>query len=330
VPIPRKGVLVGYSEKDKTFYFVRPDGSAVASLPGVSVAGEHPVGAYLVVASYGSSKGWTVDPAGVIKTVAPAAVKFLSPPESSTDPLIVDSSTAINTTCTNSACTANKVDLRTGAVRPLLTAPQTNSMQFYPPLKALDVTFDRKIVWLAKLSANGQLEIVGVNLETGVVSSQGNVNALAGAEVAVTEDGKWLAGQEEAGVDSNHVLFWHLHVVSLATKVDKDVQGTAPWVAGQRPPSVLFAPGGAAVAWWGALNGSDKSFQVDLAPHGGTGKTIYNPVQADFSFSLSGVFWFDPATLVAQNGLNTYKINTKTGAATLVSQKISYIEGVIS
>jgi hypothetical protein len=334
VPIPRKGVLVGYSDKDKVFYLIRPDGSTVASLSGISVVGEQPVGAFLVVASYGSSKGWTVDPAGVIKTVAPAAVKFLSPPESSTDPLIVDSSTAINITCTNSACTANKVDLRTGAVRRLLTVPQNIGMGLRPALTILDVTFDRKTVWLSKVSysktPSGQLEVVGIDLQTGAITSKGTVNALAGEEVAISPDGKSLAGQEEAGVNSTNLAIRHLHVVSLLTKADSDVQGTAPYVGGQRTPSVLFAPSGAAVAWWGGLDNGSRSFQVNLAPLRGQGKTLYNPVQADFSYSLSGVFWFDQTTLVAQNGLDTYRINTTTGAQTLVSHKISYLFGVIS
>jgi hypothetical protein len=315
---------------------MKPDGTIVKTLPGVVLGDEHAVGAYLVVASEGSSKGWTIDPAGIVKVVAPAAVTFLSPGTACcwTGPLIVDSTTAINVGCTDSTCTANKVDLRTGAVRPLLTVPQAQVMGQMPPLTVLDMTVDRQTVWLSKVSytktQNGLLEVVGINLQSGKIQSRGQANALADAEVAITQDGKSLAGQEYAGVNGDNLAIRHLHVVSLDSKIDKDLQGSAPYVGAEDTPSVLFAPGGAAVAWWGGLDNGNRTLQVNMAPVGGAGKTFYNPVQADFSYSLSGVYWVNPAMLVVQNGVDTLTIDTTTGKPKLVSQKLSYIDGVMS
>ena len=76
-------VLVGHSDSTATVVVMRLDGSIMATLPGVGVVDQHAVGAYLVVASFGSSKGWTIDASGVVKDVAPAAVAILSPPTNS-------------------------------------------------------------------------------------------------------------------------------------------------------------------------------------------------------------------------------------------------------
>jgi hypothetical protein len=314
---------------------MRLDGSVVTTVRGVGVGDEHAVGAYLVVARFGSIKGWTVDPSGVVKAVAPAAVTILSPSINGgwTPPLIVDSTTAVIVRCTNSTCTADEVDLHTGAMRPLLTVPQTRVMPLQA-LTVLDVSSDRRTVWLSKITAtggiSGRVDIVGIDLRTGSVTSQGQANALAGAEIAITQDGKSVAGQEEAGTNSSHLAIRHLHLVSLGTKVDSDVQGTAPYVGGQRTPSVLFAPGGASVAWWGGLDNGDRSFLVNVATLGGAGRTLYNPDQIDFSFSLSGVLWTDPTMLVVQNGSETYTINAMTGDQTLVSQKLGYLDSVLN
>ena len=224
------------------------------------------------------------------------------------------------------------MDLRTGAVRPLLTAPYTGVMAL-PALTVLDVSSDRKTVWLSKITSTGgstgRVEIIGIDLLTGTVSSQGQANALAGAELAITRDGKSIAGQEEFPTAGSQLAIRHLHVVSLGTKVDSDLQGTAPYVGGQRTPSVLFAPGGAAVAWWGGLNNGDRTFLVNVATLGGAGRTLYSPAQSDFSHSLSGVFWVDPASLVVHNGLDTYTINATTGGQTLVSRELGYLDAVL-
>jgi hypothetical protein len=118
--------------------------------------------------------------------------------------------------------------------------------------------------------------------------------------------------------------------VSLATKVDSDVQGTAPYVGGQTTPSVLFAPGGASVAWWGGLDNGDRSFLVNVAPLTGSGRTLYNPPQSGFSHPISAVFWVDVNRLVVQNGSETYTINATTGAQRLVSQNLGALAAVLS
>lgn len=328
-------VLVGHSVSPATVVLMRLDGSIMATLPGIGVVDQHAVGAYLVVSSSGSSKGWTVDASGVIKDVAPAAVAILSPPINGgwIPPLIVDSTLAVIVRSANDALTADAVDLRTGAVRSLLTAPYTGVMAL-PALTVLDVSSDRKTVWLSKITSpggsTGRLEIFGIDLLTGAVSSQGLANALAGAELAITRDGKSLAGQEEFPTASSQLAIRHLHVVSLDTKVDSDVQGTAPYVGGQRTPSVLFAPGGAAVAWWGGLNNGDRSFLINVATLVGAGRTLYYPAQTDFKFPISGVFWVDPARLVVQNGPETYTINASTGGQTSVSQELGYLDAVLN
>jgi hypothetical protein len=329
-------VLVGHTDSPATVTLMRLDGSIMATLPGVGVSDEHAVGAYLVLAGSGSTKGWTVDASGVVRDVAPAAVAILSPSINGgwTPPLIVDSSTAVIVRSADGTLTPEAVDLRTGTVRPLLASvPYTGAIGL-PALTLLDVSSDRKTVWLGKITStgavSGRLEIIGIDLATGTVSSQGDVNALAGAEIAITRDGKFVAGQEYFGTDANNLASQHLHVLSLGTNVDSDVQGAAPYVGAQRTPSVLFAPGGALVAWWGGLNNGDRSFQVNVAPLGGPGRTLYNPAQADFSHSLSGVFWIDPAKLVVQNGLETYTIDASTGGETLVSQKLNYLDAVLN
>jgi hypothetical protein len=330
-PIPTaKAVLVGSS------VLMRLDGTVIATLPGAGVTDEHAVGAYLMAATDGSGKGWTIDASGVVEGVAPAAVAILSPSISGgwSPPLIVDSSTAVIVRGASDGLTATAVNLRTGAVRPLLTVPSTGVMALGQALTVLDVSSDRKTVWLSKITPtggiSGRLEIIGIDLLTGTVSSHGQANPLAGAEIAVTRDGTSVAGQEEAGTNSSNLAIRHLHIVSLATGVDSDVQGTAPYVGGQRSPSVLFAPGGASVVWWGGLDNGDRSFLVNVASLAGSGRTLYNPAQIDFSFPISAVLWVDFSTLVVQNGSATYTINATTGAQTLVSHNLGALAAVLS
>jgi hypothetical protein len=332
-------VLVGHGIDPATVrplaeeVFVKLDGSVLANVPGVGVSDEHAVGAYLVVAGDGSGKGWTVDASGVVKDVAPAAVAILTPTIEGgwTPPLIVNATTAVIVRGANDGLTANEVDLSTGAVRPLLTVPYTGVMALQA-LTVLDVSSDRKTVWLSKITSTGgitgRLEIIGIDLQTGTVSSEGQANALAGAEIAITRDGKWVAGQEDAGTNGSNLLIRHLHVVALGTNVDSDVQGTAEYVGGQRSPSVLFAPGGAAVAWWGGLNNGSSEFLINVATMGSTGRTLR--LDANRLAPTSAVFWVDPATLVVQVGLQTLTINTATASPTVVSQKFSYLDAVIN
>lgn len=346
-PTSTKAVLVGHSDNPPTVTLTSLDGSVVKTLPGVGAVDEHAVGAYLVLERLGSSKAWTVDASGAVRAVAPTAAAILSPPTNGggwTPPLIVDHSTAVIVRCTNDTCTADAVDLLTGAVRPLLTAPQTHEMAL-TALTVLDVTSDRKTVWLSKVTPTGgitgRLEIVGINLQTGTVSSQGNANALAGAEVAITPDGKSLAGQEDAGTNSNNLAIRHLHVVSLGTKVDSDVQGAASYAGEERSPSVLFAPGGASVAWWGGLDNGTRSFVANLAATDGAGRTLFSLNNNDGTHEMVGVLWVDPTTMVVQtdttttpgsftgSDLQTFTINTVTGNQTLIPAKVKYLDGVL-
>jgi hypothetical protein len=299
------------------------------------VSAQHAVGAYLMVARDGSGKGWTIDASGAVNDVAPAAVAILSPSINGgwTPPLIVDSTTAVIVRAASDGLTADAVNLRTGAVRQLLTVPSTGVIALQA-LTVLDLSSDRKTVWLSKITPtggiSGRLEIIGIDLVTGTISSQGQANVLAGAEIAITRDGTSVAGQEEAGTNSSNLAIRHLHIVSLATNVDSDVQGAAPYVGGQTTPSVLFAPGGASVAWWGGLDNGDRSFLVNVAPLGGSGRTLYNPAQVDFSHPISAVFWVDVNTVVVQHGSQTYAINATTGAQRLVSQNLGALAAVLS
>ena len=332
----RNAVLVGHSDNPEAVVLMTLSGTIIKTIPGVGVVSQHAVGAYLVVAGFGSTKGWTVDSTGTVTDVAPAAVAILSPTTTNgwTPPLIVDSSTAVIVLAGKNGLTANAVDLRTGAVRPLLPEVAYTGFMSYSALTLLDVSSDRKTVWLSKVTATdavtGRLEILGVDLRTGTVSSQGQANALAGAELAISRDGKSLAGQEEAGTDSTHLAIRHLHVVTLGTSVDLDVQGTAPYVGAQRAPSVLFAPGGAMVAWWGGLDNGSKTFQVNVSTVEGAGRTLYNPTQMPFSNALSGVLWVDPNTMVVQHDIETDTINATTGSVTFVSQNLNYLDAVLN
>jgi hypothetical protein len=312
---------------------------------------EHAVGAYMLVANDGSGKAWTVDPSGAVTDVARGAAAFLSPPTNGggwAPPLIIDSTTAVTVGWSDQTnMTAYAVDLRTGVVRPLLTAPLTGVMALPPALTVLDVSSDRQIVWLRKVTStggiSGQLEIVGINLKTGAVTSQGVANAFAGEQdLAITRDGKSVAGQEYFGTDSANFASRHLHVMSLVSKVDSDVQGTSPYLGGQRSPSVLFAPGGAAVAWWGGLNNGDNAFLVNVATLGGTGRPLLRLDNTDAMHEMVTLLWADPRTLVVQtdttttpgsfNGsdLHAFTIDATTGAQEQLPSALAYVVAVIN
>jgi hypothetical protein len=356
VPTPSSSltppVLVGldwHPTSPSTVILMRADGSVVATrtLPATWLVDEHAVGAYMLVANDGSGKGWTVDATGAVTDVAPAAAAFLSPPTNGSSwapPLIVDSATAVTVGWPDQTkMAAYEVDLHSGAVRSLLTAPGTGSMSLGSALTVLDVSPDRQTVWLRKVSSTGQLEIVGIDLKTGVVTSQGQANAFAGEpDLAITRDGKTVGGQQQAGTNSSNLAIRHLHVMSLGSKVDVDLQGTAPYVGGQRSPSVLFAPGGAAVAWWGGLDNGDNAFLVNVAPLGGTGRTLFRLDSGNMTHVISALYWVDSSTLVAQTDstptpgsfqgadLVAFTLDATTGAQKPLPAALHYVVAVIS
>jgi hypothetical protein len=347
-------VLVGLDwrlNSPSTVILMRLDGSVIATrtLPATWLVDEHAVGAYMLVANDGSGKAWTVDASGAVTDVAPAAAAILSPPTNGggwAPPLIVDSATAVIVRRGSDALTADEVDLRSGAVRSLLTAPYTGVMGL-PALTVLDVSSDRKTVWARKVTStggtSGQLEIVGIDLRTGAVSSQGQANAFVSEQdLAITRDGKSVAGQEYFGTDSSQFASRHLHLVSLGTKVDSDLQGTAPYIGGQRSPSVLFAPGGAAVAWWGGLNNGDNAYLVNVAVLGGTGRSLFRLDNTDGTHEMVTVMWADPATLLVQtdttttpgsfqgSDLHAFTMDATTGAQKPVPAALHYLVAVLS
>jgi hypothetical protein len=346
-------VLVGldwHQNGPSTVVVMRPDGSIISTrtLPATWLVDEHAVGAYMLVANDGSGKGWTVDATGTVTEVAPAAAAFLSPPADGsgwTPPLIVDSTTAVTVGFKNDTVTAYQVNLRNGAVKSLLTAPQVSSMGSVIPLTVLDVSPDRSTVWVRKVTdgASGALEIVGIDLKIGTVTTQGKADAFLGeVDVAISPDGKLVAAQEEAGVDSTNLAIRHLHVLALGSKVDSDVQGTAPYTGGQRSPSVLFAPGAASVAWWGGIDNGDNTFAVNVSPVGGPGRSIYQLDTHKMSQLIEALYWVDSGTLVVQTdstttpgvfrgeGLHAFTIDATTGAKRPLPDSIRYVVAVLN
>jgi hypothetical protein len=349
----RTPVLVGldwHQSSPSTLTVMRPDGSVISTrtLPATWLVDEHAVGAYMLVANDGSGKGWTVDPTGTFTEVAPAAAAFLSPPTNGsgwTPPLIVDSTTAVTVGFNNDRVSVYQVSLPSGAVRSLLTAPQVSSMGSVIPLTVLDVSPDRSTVWVRKVTngTNGSLEIVGIDLKTGAVTTLGKANAFLGeTDVAISPDGKLVAAQEEAGVDSANLAIRHLHVVALSGNVDSDVQGTAPYTGGQRSPSVLFAPGGKSVAWWGGIDNGDNTFAINVSAVGGSGRSLYQLDTQNMSQIIESLYWVDSGTLVVQTdstmtqgvfqgeGLHTFTIDATTGAQTPLPDSIRYVVAVLN
>jgi len=305
-------------------------GSVVATVNGRTVGDEHAIGAYLVIAADGSGNESVVDANGTVKPVAAAAARLLA--ASYPGPLVLDSSTAIIgcIQSTDGSCTADEINLTTGAVRQLLTAPGSgNVMQIGPSLTALDASTDLQTVWFREATATS-LDIAAVNLQTGAVTRHALPGALLyGQDLAISRDGQWVAGHEDAGVDSNNVLTGHLHLIALATGNDADIQGTAPYVSGGRPPSIQFAPGGDTVAWWGEFNSGGLGTGVNVAPLGGVGKTVLSSYNSPGD-ETDGLFWNDSTTLVAQDSLgNVVTIDTATGTATPVMLTGGYLLGVI-
>ncbi len=329
-----KFVLVGGS------MVMRMDGTVIGTFPmagvgSTGVAVQHAVGAYLIQPTTKYGTGWTIDAAGTVKDVAPAAMAILAPSGQGgwSPPLIIDSTTAVTVQGATDGMTAEAVDLATGAVRRLLPPVPYTGVMALQALTVLDVSSDRKTVWLSKITPtggiSGRLEILGIELATGKVTSQGTANALAGAEIAISKDGNTVAGQEGAGTDSSNLAIRHLHVLTLATGVDKDVQGTASYVGGQATPSVLIAPGGESVAWWGGLNNGSITYRINVAALGGKGRTLKLD---DTQFgAISAVYWADASTLVVQADLyRVFAIDTTTTTTSLVSDNTGSFRAVIS
>ena len=348
-------VIVGldwHLNSPSTVILMRLDGSVIATrtLPATWLPDEHAVGAYMLVANDGSGKAWTVDASGAVAEVAPAAAKFLSLPTDGTgwaSPLIVDSTSAVTVGWTNNSMTAYEVNLRNGAVKSLLTAPGTGSMSLGNSLTVLDVSPDRKTVWLRKVTSTGattgRLEIVGIDLTSGKATTQGQADAFLGEpDLAVTRDGKSVAGQEEFGTDSNSLATRHLHVVQLDSQVDSDLQGNAPYIGGQGSPSVLFAPGGTTVAWWGGLNNGDNSFLVNVAAIGGAGRSLFRLDNPGGTHELKTVMWADRATLVVQtdststpgsfqgSDLHAFTVDATSGAQKSLPAALHYVVAVLN
>ncbi|MGH7761467.1 MAG: hypothetical protein ACREOY_08635 [Candidatus Dormibacteraceae bacterium] len=346
-------MLVGldwHQNGPSTVVVMRPDGSIISTrtIPATWLVDEHAVGAYMLVANDGSGKGWTVDATGTVTEVAPAAAAFLSPPADGsgwTPPLIVDSTTAVTVGFTNDTVTAYQVNLGNGAVKSLLTTPQTHSMGPVP-LLLLDVSRDRKTVWVRKVTdgASSRVEIVGIDLKTGTVNTLGDATALGGEDMGISPDGKLVAAQEDAGVDSTNLAIRHLHVLALGRNVDSDVQGTAPYTGGQRSPSVLFAPGAASVAWWGGIDNGSITFAVNVAPVGGAGRNLYqlDTNRPQMTHIIEAVYWVDSGTLVVQTdststpgvfrgeGLQAFTIDAATGAQKPLPDTLHYVVAVLS
>jgi len=337
-PAPLRPVLVGLSGVNAVFTVARLDGTPLASLPATNAIGdEHVVGAYLVAAADG--KEWTVDAAGVVRPVSPIAAKLLSP-DKVLSLLVLDSTTAIDgcQMASTGDCTALEVRLDTGASRTLQTAPNIGqwAMAMGPSLKVLEVSPDLNTVWLREVTAatagsqgsTAKLEIVGVDRLTGAVTRHNLPAAMQDLDLTISRDGKGVAGQEDAGTDSTHLAIRHLHVVSLVTGVDSDVQGTAPYVGGQRSPSILFAPDASQVVWWGGVNNGSTTFSVNIAAIGGTGKSVF-PHDGNVVNGVLGVFWLNATTLVIERG-GMFAVKADTGSATQLTGPIDYLVGVLN
>ncbi len=339
VTVTHDAVLVAFTEAPPTVTLMKLDGSVVATVPGSGINDERAVGAFLVVAADGSGKEWTVDASGAIKPVAPEAARLLQP-QTAGNPLILDASTAI-VGCVMSAngdCTAEEINLDTGAVRSLLTAPSTGpaEMALGRSLMVLGASSDLRTVWLRRITGastgnghgpTGQLEIVGVERRTGQVTNRALPGALLNErDLMVSADGKLAAGQEEAGTNSNHLAIRHLHLVALATGADSDMQGAAPYLGGQRSPSILFAPGGATVAWWGGVDNGDSEWRINLTTVGGPVKTVPSNTNAG---RMSFVSWIDRNTLLVQQASTTFTIDATSGGVKTMPASIPYLLTVL-
>ena len=334
-------VLIGYKQNPATITLFKTDGSVIKTMPGYPVGDERAIGAYLVMTKEAGGDESTVDADGVIKPVAPAAAKVLTPATPGY-PIIVDHTTAIvgcaRTSAEaqdNSACTAEVVNMATGEIRPLLVVPGTGaaSMQLGLSLTLLDISADLNTVWLRRITdaSTGHADVVGIDLRTTAVKPYSLPVTLMPSQVlAISRDGTMVAGQEDAGTDPNRITVQHLHVASLLTGDEADVQGTAPYVAGGRPPQILFAPDGSAVAWWGSLNGafnSGRGDRLNVASTGRAGKTVWLDGSEDLH--VTGVSWLDRTTLIAQDETDTVTIDVTTGAVERLKANFPYLLAVL-
>ena len=131
-------------------------------------------------------------------------------------------------------------------------------------------------------------------------------------------------------------------VISLRSKVDSDLQGAAPYVGGQRSPSVLFAPGGASVAWWGGLDNGDNAFLVNVAVLGGTGRSLFRLDNPGGTHELVTVMWADPTTLLVQtdttttpgsfqgSDLHAFTMDATSGAQKPLPAALHYVVAVLN
>lgn len=331
-PVATGAVIVGLWGVQADLRLVRTDGSIIATTPGVPVGDEHAIGAYLFAAADGSGKEWTIDRSGVIRDVAPAAAKLLRPGVGS--PLVLSSNSAVIgcAQAANGDCTAETIDLVTGAVRPLLTLANTASeMRYGVALQVIDISADLKTVWFREISGatSTKLTLVAVDLATGNNTSHDLPLALADEQnLAISRDGKFVAGQESAGTDSTNLAIRHLHVFSLTTGVDTDIQGSAVYVGGWGAFSVLFAPDSSRVAWWGGVNNGSSPQRVNISLIGGTGKTVYPTDASSDVNGLIGVFWLDGSTLVTVHG-GLVTVNADTGAAVPIGNNLDTLLGVL-
>lgn len=325
-------VLVGYTLNPATITLFKVDGSVIKTMPGYPVGDEHAIGAYLVMTKETGGEEFTVDASGLTKPVVPAAAKILVPATPGY-PIIVDHTTAIVGCApqSNGSCTAEVVNMATGEVRPLLNVPGTGaaSMQLGLSLTLLNMSSDLDTIWLRRVTnaAAGQVDIVGIDLRNGAAKPLPLPAALMQSQaLAISSDGTMIAGQEEAGTDPNRVIVQHLHVASLQTGKDIDVQGTAPYVAGGRPPEILFAPDGGNVAWWGSLNGAFNSGpgqRLNVATQSGAGKTLW--LDGTTNVHVTAVSWLDRSTVLAQDEAETVTIDVTTGAAERLHATFPYL-----
>jgi hypothetical protein len=298
------------------------------------VVDEHAVGAYLLVANDGSHKAWTVDASGAVRDVALAAAAILGNPNGQlAHQLILDSTTAVTVVCVADACTAEQLNLRTGAVRELLTVARHGMRD--APLEVLDVASDGHTVWLRKASSStgganaDQVEIVGVDLRTGSASTPGRSTSILADDLAITPDGTSVAGREFATIGQDSVQ--RLHVASLDSGADADLQGTAEFASGSSGSRwILFAPGAASIAWWGPLNfgPAGGTHVVNVAPRQGPGRTLWRGTKTAGN-AVANLLWLDPTTLLIQTGLQTFTIDTATGAQRAFPKDLHYLVAVL-
>jgi hypothetical protein len=344
-------VLVGLDQhwdSPSTVVLMRPDGSIIATrtLPGTWVVDEHAIGAYLLAANDGSHRAWTVDASGTVTDVASAAAAILGNPNGqSGHQLILDSTTAVTVLCAADACTAEQLNLRNGAVRELLTVARHGMRD--APLQVLDVASDGQTVWLREASSStgganaDQVEIVGVDLRTSSVSTPGRSTPILADDLAITPDGTSVAGREFATVGQNAVQ--RLHVASLDSGADADLQGTAELASGSGGSRwVLFAPGAASIVWWGPLDFGPPggALAINVTTLHGTGRTLWRAADTGRN-EIGNVLWLDPKTVLIQtdstttsgtfrgSDLRTFTIDTTTGAQRAFPKDLHYLVAVL-